>query len=95
MSQQPDWKNSATEHVLRLLADHELALSGKSIVYNLSKEMQRPPSRATVYRALRGAQEVGLVHQPDGSLYEITDKGRAYLQGESVEIEDTNQEKHG
>ena len=81
MARGPDWVNSATKPVLRLLADHGLALSGKSIVYNLNKELQRPPSRATVMRALSGAMDVGLIHQPEGALYEITDRGREYVEG--------------
>lgn len=79
---QVDWKNSATEPVLRLLADSDLGLSATSIVYNLDKQLERPPSRATVHRALSGALDAGLVHQPEGALYEITDTGRAYLAGD-------------
>jgi repressor of nif and glnA expression len=79
---QVDWKNSATEPVLRLLDDSDLALSATSIVYNLNKRLERPPSRATVHRALSGALDAELVHQPEGALYEITDTGRAYLAGE-------------
>lgn len=76
---QLDWKNSATDPVLRLLAESGLALSPKSIVYNLEVQLERPPSRATVHRALSGAREKELVSQPTGSLYEITEKGRLYL----------------
>jgi len=79
---QRDWENSATKSVLRLLADSELALSAKSIVYNLNQQLERPPSRTTVHRALSGALDVGLVTQPDGALYEVTDDGRKYLKGE-------------
>jgi Fe2+ or Zn2+ uptake regulation protein len=78
----PDWENSATKPVLRLLADSDLALSAKSIVYNLKQQLERPPSRATVHRALSGALRAELVVQPEGTLYEITDTGRAYLAGE-------------
>jgi len=79
---QADWKNSATEPVLRLLADSDLALSATSIVYNLNKQLERPPSRATVHRALSGALDAGLVHQPEGALYAITDTGRDYVAGD-------------
>ena len=78
----PDWENSATVPALRLLADSDLALSAKSIVYNLKQQLERPPSRATVHRALSGALKVGLVVQPEGALYQITDDGRAYLAGQ-------------
>jgi len=91
---QADWKNSATEPVLRLLADSDLALSATSIVYNLNKRLERPPSRATVHRALSGALDAGLVHQPEGALYEITDTGRKYLAGDlsvdDIEVTEEN-----
>jgi Fe2+ or Zn2+ uptake regulation protein len=76
-----DWKNSATDPVLRLLAESDLALSAKSIVYNLDQQLERPPSRATVHRALSGALDAGLVTQPEGALYAITDTGRDYVAG--------------
>lgn len=92
---QPGWKNSATEPILRLLADSDLALSATSIVYNLDQRLERPPSRATVHRALSGALEAGLVRQPKGSLYEITDTGRAYRAGDlsTSEIETNDEER--
>lgn len=82
MGRYPGWKNSATDPVLRLLAESDLALSSTSITYNLESRLERPPSRSTVTRALSGALDKGLVHQPYGSLYVITDRGRAYLDGE-------------
>jgi len=92
---QADWKNSATEPVLRLLAESDLALSAKSIVFNLGHKLERPPSRATVHRALSGALNAGLVTQPEGTLYAITDTGRDYVAGNlSVsEIEATEDEE--
>ena len=91
---QVDWKNSATQPVLRLLADSDLALSATSIVFNLNKQLERPPSRATVHRALSGALDAGLVHQPEGALYAITGTGRAYLAGELsvAEIEEMDRD---
>lgn len=91
----PEWENSATEPILRLLADSDLALSAKSIVYNLDQRLERPPSRATVHRALSGALDTGLVRQPEGALYEITETGRAYLShdltAEQIEADDSDQ----
>jgi len=86
-----EWENSATKPILRLLNDSKLALSNSAIVYNLEQQMQRPPSKSTVNRALRGLRKKELVRQPQGSLYEITDSGRAYLQGE-LDIEKINSE---
>jgi Fe2+ or Zn2+ uptake regulation protein len=90
-----DWKNSATDPVLRLLAESDLALSAKSIVYNLDQQLERPPSRATVHRALSGALDAGLVTQPEGALYAITDSGRDYMAGNlsMSEIEATEDEE--
>lgn len=75
----PEWQNSATQPVLRLLSEHDLALSASAIYYNLSRQLERPPSRSTVTRALKGLRDAGLVDQPYRSLYEITDKGEAYF----------------
>lgn len=91
MTRGPEWKNSGTDPILRFLNEHRIALSPTSISYNLEQEMERPPSEATVYRALRGAKEVGLVHQPYGSLYEITERGQAYLAGD-LNMDQLNQE---
>jgi predicted transcriptional regulator len=77
----PAWKNSATVPVLRLLEESDLALSATSIQYNLDQQLERPPSKSTVYRALSGALDAGLVYQPQGSLYVIDDAGREYIDG--------------
>lgn len=82
MARGPDWMNSASRPVLKLLDDTGVALTPTAITYNLEKRMDRPPSRSTVSRALSGLKETGLVHQPEGTLYEITDEGRAYLAGD-------------
>lgn len=82
MARGPDWENSATKPALRLLADYDLALSSTAIYYNLEQQLQRPPSRSTVTRALGGLREKELVEQPYGSLYQITERGRRYLAGE-------------
>ena len=82
MPRGPDWENSATKPVLKLLAEHDLALSATGIYYNLDQALERAPSQATVTRALKGLREVGLVNQPHGSLYQITEKGRKYLAGD-------------
>lgn len=82
MARGPDWRDSATKPVLKLLAEHDLALSATAIYYNLEQRLERPPSQATVTRALKGLREVGLVEQPHGSLYQITGKGREYLAGD-------------
>lgn len=82
MAGDAEWTNSATKPVLRLLDESDLALSASGIVYNLQQRLERPPSEATVTRALKGLREHGLVKQPYRSLYQITDRGRAYLAGD-------------
>lgn len=93
MTRGPKWVNSATKPALNLLAEHDLALSATGIYYNLEQTLQRPPSRSTVTRALKGLRERGLVEQPYGSLYQITEKGREYLAGDldasELEVDDT------
>jgi len=84
-----EWTNSATEPVLTFLADHDLAMSYTRIVYNLNKEFEDAPSGATIRRALSSALEVSAVHQPEGALYEVTDKGRAWLE-EHTDFDDSS-----
>ena len=73
------WRNSATAVILGFLANHDIAMSNTMIVYNLGKELNDLPSRATINRALSGALDAGAVHQPEGALYEITNRGREWL----------------
>ena len=82
------WENAATEPILQLLDESDLALSHTAIVYNLSKRMQRPPSKATVTRALKELRKRSLVHQPHGTLYEITEDGREYLEDDAEKLEE-------
>lgn len=74
------WENSATEPVLELLADSGLALPPAVITHNLQQEMKRPPSSATVTRAIRGLREQGLVAKDEETdYYRITSEGEQYL----------------
>lgn len=83
----PDWSNSATEPVLRLLAESGVALSPGGIVVNLNDRLERPPSRSTVTRALKGLRDQGLIRHldPDRSYYILTEAGRGYVR---TELED-------
>lgn len=84
MPKYPDWKNSATDAVLRLLDDSGVALSPGGITVNLEVRLQRPPSRSTVTRAVKGALDVGLIERAEEgrSYYQISEQGRAYLAGD-------------
>lgn len=80
----PEWKNSSSDAVLRLLARADVALSPGAITVNLQRELERPPSRTTVTRAIKGLREQELIQRiEDGqSYYEITELGRQYLCGQ-------------
>lgn len=80
----PEWKNSSTDAVLRLLARADVALSPGAITINLEQDLERPPSRTTITRAIKGLRETGLIRRigEDQPYYEITENGRLYLDGE-------------
>lgn len=77
----PDWANSATNPVLRLLADSGVALSPSAIVVNLNDRLKRPPSRSTVTRILIGLRSQELVErvEPGRAYYVLTDAGQSYV----------------
>jgi DNA-binding PadR family transcriptional regulator len=81
MTQFPEWKNSATDAVLDLLARAGVALSPGAIRLNLEADLQRPPSRTTVTRAIKGLRERGLIGRLEESkpYYRINEAGEAYL----------------
>lgn len=82
MRKRASWMNKATDPVLELLESSELALPPGAIYYNLSEVMEI--SRASVTRAIDDLQRYGLVQKPPRAetYYEITDRGKAYLDGE-------------
>ncbi|WP_423744774.1 ArsR family transcriptional regulator (plasmid) [Haladaptatus sp. SPP-AMP-3] len=84
MTENEDWQNSATRPVLKLLDESDVAISPGGITLNLELEMQRPPSRSTVTRALKELLERDLIEKPakEKTYYRITDAGRAYFAGE-------------
>lgn len=84
MTENADWENSATRPVLNLLDEADVAISPGAITLNLELEMQRPPSRSTVTRALEQLQKRDLIEKPDENktYYRITEKGRKYLAGD-------------
>ncbi|MFH5801649.1 ArsR family transcriptional regulator [Haladaptatus sp. CMAA 1911] len=83
MRNRASWMNKATDPVLEILADTDYALPSGVIYYNLSYKEQIDVSRRTVLRALDPLKEHGLVKIATGTetYYEITDKGRKYLNG--------------
>jgi len=83
MRNRESWMNRATDPVLELLAESGLALSPGVITYNLHREMTDAPSRSSITRAINELEAHNFIHKPPGSktYYEITDHGRAYLEG--------------
>jgi len=72
-----DWANSATWPALRLLHDHDLIFNPATIRVNLEDQMERPPSRSTITRALEELLSRGYIEKPiDGAYYRITESGR-------------------
>ncbi len=76
--------NKASEPILELLADSGLALPPKAIEVNLERLQNDPPSRSSIFNAFDPLLEHGYIENiaDSGSYYVITEKGRAYLEGE-------------
>lgn len=73
--------NKASEPILELLADCDVALPPSAIVLNLNRELDDAPARSTVYRAFDPLVEHELMRKVDteGTYYVITDRGKRYL----------------
>jgi len=93
MRKREPWMNRATDPVLELLAESDLALSPGVITYNLNREMADAPSRSSITRTINKLEAHDFIHKPPESktYYEITDRGRAYLKGE-LNASDTDRE---
>ena len=76
------WKNSATDAILRLLYESEVAISPGGITVNLEYKLERPPSRSTVTRAIEGLRKNGHLEKldPNKSYYYLTQEGREYAE---------------
>lgn len=83
--------NIATDPVLELLDEAPLAVTPGSIVFELQRRGGDSPSRRTIFRALDELEDRGYITRPqgdDGTLIEITERGREYLRGERDASED-------
>lgn len=87
--------NKATDPILELLVDSGVAMTPGGIRYNLKQQMDDPPSRSSIHRALQELEKYGLVRRPEEaeSLVELTDTGAQYLNGEldASTLEPSNQ----
>lgn len=75
--------NRASDPVLELLDESDLALSPGVITYNLQQKLADAPSRSSITRTITELEDHDFIRKPPGAktYYEITDHGRAYLEG--------------
>ncbi|MFC3960355.1 winged-helix domain-containing protein [Halovivax cerinus] len=79
--------------ILEFLADHDLELPPKPLYRNLNRHGHEI-GYSTVRLRLSELDDHGLIRQTeDGGYYEITEKGRAYLDGEldASDLEDSDE----
>lgn len=84
MTETVDWRNEATDPVLRLLYQAGIGVSPDSIVANLDVRMDDPPTPETIHAALEGLEDEGYVRRLDatGDYYLLTGHGRDYVETE-------------
>jgi len=71
-----EWMNPSDEKILGLLDSADIVLSTAVLTYNLDY------SRGEISRRLGKLSEAGLVIKHKDGYYEISENGRAYLEGE-------------
>lgn len=71
-----EWMNQTDDRILELLGESNLVLSPAVTAINLDY------SRNWVSRRMSKLEDANLIESVDGSYYQITDKGRAYLTGD-------------
>lgn len=71
-----EWMNQTDDRIIELLDESGLELSPAVLAKNLEY------SRSWVSRRLSKLVKAELIEVNDGSYYQITEKGRAYLAGE-------------
>lgn len=81
MRPQVDWMNQTDNRILELLDESDLILSPAVTAVNLDY------SRNWVSRRMSKLENANLIKKENGSYYQITDLGRAYLEGK-VEAEE-------
>lgn len=89
--QRGKWMNKATDPVLELLDEIDMAVTAGAIEFELQESGDDPPGHSTLYRALNELEEREYIHRPRGedtNLIEITERGREYLRGKRDASED-------
>ncbi len=87
--------NKATDPVLELLAEIDMAITAGAIEFELQQSLNDPPGHSTIYRALNELEERDYIARPRGegtNLIRITDRGLEYLRGERDASEDESQD---
>lgn len=84
MRKRADWMTVATDPILELLAETDLALPSGVIHYNLDRKTGNTPARSTVNRTIKILEAYDLIRKPQDAktYYVITSLGRRYLSGE-------------
>lgn len=86
------WMNKATDPVLELLDEIDMAVTAGAIEFELEQSLEDPPGHTTLYRALNQLDSRGYINRPRGegtNLIEITDRGREYLRGQRDASDDS------
>jgi predicted transcriptional regulator len=83
-----EWMTSADNRILEFLRDKEIVASPRVISVNIDYDRQY------VSKRLRILAQNDLVDNIDTGLYQITDRGRLYLDGE-LEKDDLTPGQHG
>jgi len=71
-----EWMNQTDNRILELLDESNLILSPAVTAVNLDY------SRNWVSRRMSKLEDADLIEKVNGSYYQITDRGRAYLEGD-------------
>ena len=79
-----EWMNQTDDRILELLDESNLLLSPAVTAVNLDY------SRNWVSRRMSKLEDADLIEKIDGSYYQITDRGRAYLEGK-LDAEELNE----
>lgn len=84
MRRRPEWLGKYDEPILELLAESEIAAPPAVIAFNLEWQGIASPAYSTVQRRLQKLTKHSLLDrvESDKGYYAISDKGRAYLEGE-------------
>jgi len=83
--------NKATDPVLELLDEIDMAVTAGAIEYELQQSNKDAPGHSTIYRALNELEDRDYINRPRGegtNLIEITKRGREYLRGQRDASED-------